>query len=73
MFNKFLSIHLFTGERAIVQVLLENGADIKALNKNGETPLDIAGKKLNKQIADMIKEYDTNDLERSYLSLIAKI
>src|SRR5881296_4065259 len=47
----------YAGNVELVSFLLENGADPKARNSEGKTPLAFAQKKNNRQIVEMLRKY----------------
>lgn len=49
-----LMLAAFTGEKEILKELISRGADINAVNMNGEKPIDIARKKGNIEIVKLL-------------------
>ena len=47
----------YAGNVELVSFLLENGADPKARNSEGKTPLAFAQKKNNRQIVELLRKY----------------
>ena len=41
--------------------LVEHGANVKATNKEGETPYDIASERGNEEVAEYLKEETQSD------------
>jgi ankyrin repeat protein len=44
-----------TGQRDLVQILLNKGADARAKDKNGQTPLSLSVKRGDAEITNLIK------------------
>jgi ankyrin repeat protein len=47
---------IFDGYLEIVKLLLERGADIHAMNDEGETPYQVSLRKGNREIADLLRK-----------------
>ena len=45
----------------LVRLLLEKGADVNAVNKDGKTPLDLAEENGNKEVVDILRHYSEKD------------
>ena len=47
----------FYGHMEIAELLIEKGADVKAKDMNGKTPLDEAIKRKHTEIADFLRKH----------------
>lgn len=56
--NTPLHYAAFTGHSDVARVLLENRADVKARNENGDAALDVAKEYMNVKIAKMLEKPD---------------
>jgi ankyrin repeat protein len=45
------------GHEAVVRLLVEKGADVKAKNKNGGTALDVAASQKHEAVVRLLKGY----------------
>ena len=76
-----LHLHPYHGnapDKAIVKILLENGADINARTENGFTPLDFAifierRKKLNNEISDLLRSQEAKSGAETSLVVAASL
>jgi ankyrin repeat protein len=54
----------FHGYLEIVKLLLERGADIHAMNDEGETPYQLSLQRGNREIADLLREHGAGRLQK---------
>ena len=48
---------LFVGNKEIAELLINNGADVNAMDKDGNTPLDVAEEFNQPEIADLLRKH----------------
>ena len=46
-----------SGRKEVVELLIANGADVNAKNRNGDTPLDSAIKDKHTETADILRKH----------------
>jgi len=52
-----------SGRKEVVELLIANGADVNAKNRNGDTPLDYAITFKRTELADLFRKYGAKTAE----------
>jgi ankyrin repeat protein len=55
------------GHKDVVELLLAHGADVKAVNSRGRTPLDEAWRRGHAEIVGMLGEYESHQKRKDAL------
>ncbi|MDP6679982.1 MAG: ankyrin repeat domain-containing protein, partial [Verrucomicrobiota bacterium] len=53
----------FGGKNEIVELLILNGADVNAMNNDGDTPLDFAIKFKNTETTELLRKHGAKTVE----------
>ena len=61
-----MHVSSFYGHLEMVKLLLERGADIDAMNGEGETPFQVSQRSVYREITDLLRKHDADRLRERF-------